>query len=331
MIQEFDRGYHATFSRLSRIFRSRGLASEDAEDLAQEAVLRTLNHLDRHGRRPGDLTPLMNTIAKNLVIERFRTGGRELPFVPDDRLVAPLGDPADDITRLERRERVDAAIELLPARQRVAVRMWLEGAGPAEIANELGLKRNAADALLHRARRFLASKLEDVRDSAWGGVLLTRLRGMVRRTTEWLAPIDVAMFAPAIAAGLVIALSSPAAVRHDHERVPPVPPKTTDIIQFDDNTQRIAEGATNRITALKGGDRSSSRDRWNPVVVTIGEPRVTASTPPIRRANGERLPIWVSIYEDESDTPGLTTPLMDAAHVVLDPLCERSPELCGGE
>ena len=45
----------------------------------------------------------------------------------------------------------------------------MEGRTPSEIARELGIKRNAVDAILHRARRSLAAKLD-------GGGVLGRLR-----------------------------------------------------------------------------------------------------------------------------------------------------------
>ena len=89
----------------------------------------------------------------------------------------------------------------------------MQGQSPAEIARELGIKRNAADAILHRARRSLASKLGP--RTAWGVVALpfTRLRTNVRHALHTLASwspgsVDAAPLGVSLAsAGLVAILT----------------------------------------------------------------------------------------------------------------------------
>jgi RNA polymerase sigma factor (sigma-70 family) len=331
VVQEFDQGYNKTLARLSRIFRSRGITSVDAEDLAQEAVLRTLTHLDRHGRRPGDLTPLMNTIAKNLVVERFRTGGRELPFEPDDRLVSPAADPADEVARAERSKRVNLAIDELPARQRVAVRMWLEGSGPAEIAQELGLKRNAADALLHRARRFLATKLEDCREGVWsaGAFLAGRVRDGSRRLSLLVGSLDPSTaIAPAVAAmGTVLVATS---IFGASPHVAPRPRTSTSRPQTSATrshplTARNVRRAT-RMPSFDAHKRARSNTTPRVVRVSKADGRVDVGKPtynPFSRQM-EQLGVYVD-YEPDPNHPGVSGPIIEKAFEVT---CTSAPTVC---
>jgi RNA polymerase sigma factor (sigma-70 family) len=207
--------YGKTFARLTRMFRARGLTPDDASDLAQEAITLTLTHVRRHGRRSRDLDPLINTIARNLLIERFRTGGRELATDITEQHLPHSDDIAGDVTRREGARIVRAAVDELPPRQRDAVLMWMDGAGPGEIAREFDLKRNAADALLHRAKKRLATALSVHRDSLLGAPAFVWLRTRTRRLTWFLGGAEGSSAGPSVATGvvalgaaLVIALAS---------------------------------------------------------------------------------------------------------------------------
>jgi DNA-directed RNA polymerase specialized sigma24 family protein len=102
--------------------------------------MRLLQHLERHGRTSADLRPLMNTIAKNLIVERFRTGGREIAIDIDDGVLKDARDVLQDVVRRDETETLAEALNGLPtAEQQTAVRMWLHGLKPREIADELGL------------------------------------------------------------------------------------------------------------------------------------------------------------------------------------------------
>ena len=329
---ELDEAYRATFARLERIFRSRGLTHDDAQDLAQEAATRTLSHLERHGRRADDLTPLMNTIAKNLVVERFRTGGRELPFVPDERCAGTAPDPADTLTTTECRQLVQDAIAELPARQRLAIQLWLDGARPPEIARVLGLKRNAADALLHRARRFLSTRLEQCRETAWGAVILvgTQLRTRLRRAAFWVGPTDGAgLFAP-IAVGIgalaVLSLFPVGVGTHPQNHRPPV-----DRTSATPATAR-AEAAIGRLSldgrGLGQHETGAGDDAWRPIEHEVRQPRFKVSTPPIPRGSGDRESIWVQVWQEDKEDPGITE---SALLHVTNTTCDLAPRACGEE
>jgi RNA polymerase sigma factor (sigma-70 family) len=59
----------------------------------------------------------------------------------------------------EQRRAVREAVVSLSPRYRRVIELSMRGLGPAEIGRAFGIKRNAADAIIHRARRALASKL----------------------------------------------------------------------------------------------------------------------------------------------------------------------------
>jgi RNA polymerase sigma factor (sigma-70 family) len=211
--------YRAAFDGLRRFFAGRGVPAEEAADLAQETLTRTFVHIKRHGRNSEDLWPLLTTVARNIYSDRGRRGApTTVPLTEAVELVDADPTPDDVVLRRERRAAVRAAVASLPARHRRAIELELRGMTPADVARELGIKRNAADALLHRARRSLASKLESMRGAFGALPLVLRLRNFARKTSAALGRLDptgaFAMAATGIAAvALVGALGGSSASR----------------------------------------------------------------------------------------------------------------------
>ncbi len=195
--EELDAGYAATFSRLRGLYRSRGLSWEDAADLAQEAIARALLHLRRHGCNGEPVTPLVNKIASNLLIDHLRSNrGRIVSLDGEDIDVdEPALDPSEEVARRHVRNEVRAAIASLPERHQHAIAMSLDGRTPAEIADHLGIRRNAADALLFRARRGLADLLRAAGTGAWVAILVVvaHLRTAGRRVADMSRAVPAAL------------------------------------------------------------------------------------------------------------------------------------------
>lgn len=149
--------YREYFSRLVRLCRARTGDLATAEDLAQEALLRALNHMDRFQvDRP--MWPWLKTIAIRLTIDWSR-----------QRRPEPCEDPCegqstnDDTGWLEEGPILAEALAGLPARQRVALKLrYLDDWSPAEAAAALGLTRPAFDQLLFRARGKLRTEYRRV-------------------------------------------------------------------------------------------------------------------------------------------------------------------------
>jgi RNA polymerase sigma-70 factor (ECF subfamily) len=82
-------------------------------------------------------------------------------LIDDSQLASD--DPAPDQTmqQTQQSRQMQLAIAALPPRQRLAISLWAyQDSSVAEIAEVLGLERNAADQILHRAKANLKKQLE---------------------------------------------------------------------------------------------------------------------------------------------------------------------------
>jgi RNA polymerase sigma-70 factor (ECF subfamily) len=131
----------------------------EAEDVAQEAMLRLWKTAPDW--RPGEakVSTWLHRVASNLCIDilrkRRRLSAEEAPETADD---APSA-----LTGMEQAERATAlrdAMDALPDRQRAAVTMrHFAGLSNPEIGEKLGVSVEAVESLLARGRRALARRL----------------------------------------------------------------------------------------------------------------------------------------------------------------------------
>ena len=163
------RGDESAFARLvdrhlARVhaiaYRALGIRAE-AEDVTQEVLMRAWRQLPTW--RPGEarFSTWLQRVTLNLVNDRLR-GRREQVDVAELDLVSNAPEPEHDAARSEQGQRVRAALQQLPDRQRDALLLChFEGLGNIEAAAALEVSVEALESLLGRARRRLRELLID--------------------------------------------------------------------------------------------------------------------------------------------------------------------------
>src|SRR4029079_11832023 len=116
---------------------------------------------------PHGVRPWLRRVASNLCIDRVRA--RRNTTVVDE--VPEGSEPPTQLRHLAERElgaRVDAALQALPERQRLArTRYHYEGMSQIEVGEVLGISDEAVESLLARARRALKVTLKE----EWRGLM----------------------------------------------------------------------------------------------------------------------------------------------------------------
>ncbi len=139
----------------------------EAEDVAQETLLRLWRNAARLDLGEGGVRPWLRRVAANLCIDRVRA---QRNTSLGDALPEEV-EPASQMTTLAERElgrRVDAALKALPERQRLALTLFhYEGMSQIEVGNVMGISDEAVESLLARARRALKASLKE----EWQGLL----------------------------------------------------------------------------------------------------------------------------------------------------------------
>jgi RNA polymerase sigma-70 factor (ECF subfamily) len=146
----FEAFFSAEYARLARaLYLVTGDAAE-AEDVAQEAMVRMYERWDRVSRADSP-TAYLYRAAMNLHRSRMRRlKVRARRLLPGGPPAAPVPDPAE---AAEVRDEIDRALDALPASQREAVVLveWL-GLSTEEAGRALGITPIAVRVRLSRAR-----------------------------------------------------------------------------------------------------------------------------------------------------------------------------------
>ncbi|MFL5578145.1 MAG: RNA polymerase sigma factor [Gemmatimonadaceae bacterium] len=138
---------------------------EDAEDLVQDAFVRALEKIDTFERgRP--FAPWFFRLLTNRGLNARKARAlRQTAAVPEEA-ASPGESPLASAERADLRERLRAALEGLPAKQRLVVQMFeVEGRSSAEIAAALGMAEGTVRWHAHQARKVLRAALAPLQQS----------------------------------------------------------------------------------------------------------------------------------------------------------------------
>jgi RNA polymerase sigma-70 factor (ECF subfamily) len=146
---------------------------EDAEDVMQESLLKTYQHVKRIGEPESFRTWLYTTVRNACLMKRRRRTGEPAAFVSVEQDIdrtqrsaaAHLADqsvPVDQqLVANSRNGRLRDALKTLPASYRMIVVMReMEGLSTKEVADITGLSQDNVKTRLHRARLMLRRRLE---------------------------------------------------------------------------------------------------------------------------------------------------------------------------
>lgn len=139
----------------------------EAEDVAQEAMLRLWRIAPEWRRGEAKVTTWLYRVVANLCTDRLRKRPRHA--VPLDAVAEPE-DPTPSVeARLQAEARataVRAALAALPERQRIAVMMrHFDGATNPDIAAALDVSVEAVESLTARGKRALTATLKNQADA----------------------------------------------------------------------------------------------------------------------------------------------------------------------
>lgn len=156
---------HALTLRLTplalRVARRMLNDADEAEDVAQEAMVRLWRIAQDWQPGQARVTTWLYRVAMNLAIDRLRRGRRGQPLdtvdEPDDGRPAAV----DTMIAADRARALEAALMTLPERQRQAVVLrHLEGCANPEIAEIMAIGVEAVESLIARGKRGLMAALD---------------------------------------------------------------------------------------------------------------------------------------------------------------------------
>jgi RNA polymerase sigma-70 factor (ECF subfamily) len=146
---------------------------EDAEDVMQDALLKTYQRVTQISEPDAFRTWLYSTVRNACLMKRRRRAGEPSQFVTLDpgaasRGIASAVDVADTAQPIDQRisdvlmaRRIrDALLQLPPSHRTIVVLREIEGLSTKEAATVMGLSEANVKTRLHRARLMLREQLE---------------------------------------------------------------------------------------------------------------------------------------------------------------------------
>jgi RNA polymerase sigma-70 factor (ECF subfamily) len=161
--REFEERLAECGSLAYRVARGVLRNAADAEDVAQEALLRAYRNFGRL-REPQRFRGWLVRISFRLALDRARSAKRreqrESLWVQPERQIAPR--TAEDLAASsEFQARLDRALDELPEKLRLVLMLSaMEGHGVEEVAAMLGVPAGTVKSRLFTARKKLAEKLQ---------------------------------------------------------------------------------------------------------------------------------------------------------------------------
>ncbi len=132
----------------------------EAEDVAQETFLQLWRNAGKWRDQDAQIGTWLHRVALNLCYDRLRKRGRWVGEEAAMNIPSSVPHAANTILAAQRAEAVNAALALLPERQRAAIALChYEDMSNIEAAAALNVSVDALESLLARGRRALKAAL----------------------------------------------------------------------------------------------------------------------------------------------------------------------------
>jgi RNA polymerase sigma-70 factor (ECF subfamily) len=153
--------YDGYIERIYRYIYFRVTDDETAEDLTSQVFSKAWENLDRYKPSGAPFIAWLYTIARNAVIDHFRTR-KETVALDEVASLSSAGPSPDEVVELhfETEALRDALQSLTDEQQQVVVLKFIAGMTTDEIAKQLGKRPSAIRALQMRGLQALARQME---------------------------------------------------------------------------------------------------------------------------------------------------------------------------
>lgn len=263
---------------LLRVARRHGADVEDAEDAAQEAMLRAAEHPEIAEDR---LQAWLVAVTIRLCMDGHRCRSREFRRWQRMSARARVQQPGqhfeDEVCeRSEAAWVASMATELLPPRQAQALLLTAEGCDVQQVASQLGVRYRAAESLLARARRTVRTAV-----TASLGVLVWAWRTCVPAASN---PAPAALASATAATMVVVATAIPAVLpQPQRPSQPPIlPPAVMPVIPNPTPTSDIIVNPSRGLARKPTSGRAGPTPR-QPLPELPGLQLVEPAPPPLGR------------------------------------------------
>lgn len=163
--QAFGKIYDKYIDEIFRFILMRVSNKEEAQDLTSEVFLKTWQYVSAQNKQIDNVRALLYRVGRNLVIDYYRTSGREVQAFDEkefEKIVDNTVDLEQSISKKSDLQIVFSSLNKLSDEDKELIIMrYVQDLSVAEIAKVLGKRKGSVRVCLHRAVKRIKSILRD--------------------------------------------------------------------------------------------------------------------------------------------------------------------------
>lgn len=163
--EAFGRLYERYVTQIYRYLRSRVSNDRDAEDLTEAVFMRSFEALGSYQERGHPYSAFLYQVARNVLVDHYRSADEEYPLEESGPFVAPDPDPEHRVIEADEADRLLRMMKDLPEDYQEVIRLRVLLSLPtATAAQWLDRSEGAVRVLLYRALKALRRLAETEHD-----------------------------------------------------------------------------------------------------------------------------------------------------------------------